>query len=192
MSLRRPARLASIYRLPQAQLILFEAASPMQVHSRDEHYGPTRLGDARQFVEGMNRGVAGGERSRASYRVEGVGFETQLLPKGHLAELFVEVLSAGLPQHSPRKVHGVEVLAPPLRQDLTHQTDAGPRVEKPPPVGTALRTGRLGLQAVPGLGQVSVVLGGSLVVAHLHLLVGGAGVYPLDPVMTVLHVTSGR
>ena len=32
MSLMRPARLASTYRLPQARLILFEAASLIQVH----------------------------------------------------------------------------------------------------------------------------------------------------------------
>ena len=126
---------------------------------------------------------------------KGVGVVPQLLPKGHLAELFVEVLSTGLLQHAQREVNGVEILVPQLRKTFAHESGPCSRVEYLPSGGDMLgeQVGRC-LRSVPGkiLSQVFIVFRSPLVVTLLQLLVGGGGVHPLDPVVTVWHVTSGR
>ena len=174
-------------------LVFLEAAFLVQVHPQAERYEPAGPGDAGQFVEGVGRGVAGSEHAHADYRVERVGIVPQLLPQSHLAEVAVKALPPRLFQHPQGKVHGVEVVVAQGRQALGHQPRAGPRVQDFRPRRHVLheqvrrRPGRVPLEV---LGQVLIVLGGPLVIAFLQLPVGSGRVYPLDPVLTLLHLTS--
>ena len=90
-------------------MILFETAFLVEVDAQAEYDESARFGDARQFIEGVGRGVTGGEDAHADDRVERISVEAQLLAQGHLVEFFVKGLPAGFIQHPHRQVHGVEV-----------------------------------------------------------------------------------